>query len=594
MLSCLLLCGLLFVSLSASSDTAKADTTQQFINNLQRSVNIDWNTPPIALIDPQTEKSCASWGATCWNVYFNIRKRLVDKYLVDPFNNSKVVSAPKISIYYNPLVEKSVVNIGDDDLSMSVEESKTSIDSTTKGWQIGAQISVGTGPGVSASVGVSGSYSSSHTTGNWDTKGVSISSVCKPGHDCRIETWTFHLRVEGHCRLEPIIHCAGDMDPCRRDWSPTCQQFEDYRHRHCLTSDGAVEPYRYEPCEVTTPVLDQAGRPFTRIVRISQDIATLDSQAKQKQKRPKAVKKYSDYYELENGNFYNEDRNMWWDFASQSWVRAQGRPKPDLSKFKGKKKHKGGNNSKKNKNIKAKAQNAKAKMRDNKASKEDTTVHKAVEMMDDWFLLDNGARYKRPNLWWDFEKQVWVSRNDVWLPDLSAFQGSDTAKGSWVDNASAIALDSAGAGKTQLALRVIGKGKYWYQLEDCMWYDKETDEIWSGHDGGWFKRPAVVLIPDTSEYDRVAKAEDVTNLYDSGTDGSFSHAGGQDDAEPPARGAIKQGGGEAAKVKRSSMSRASHDGRFGAEATFLTELPASIDIIFVDDLPQDLFGAEER
>ncbi|PHH81327.1 hypothetical protein CDD82_1028 [Ophiocordyceps australis] len=573
MLSCLVLYGLLLVPVSALSESRRHNTTQLFIDNLQRNVRIDWNTPPRAYIDGQFEKSCPNWAFTCWYVGFSIRKLLVDKYLFDPFNKTKIVSRPNISIYYNPLVEKSVVNMGDDDLSMSVEESKTSIDSTTKGWQIGAQISLGAGQGVSASVGVSGSYSSSQTTGNWDTKGVSVSSVCKPGHDCRIETWTFHLKIEGHCRIEPIVNCAGPMDPCRRDWSQTCQQFEDYRHRHCLTNDDAVEPYKYEPCEVTTPVLDQAGRPFTRIVRISQDIASVHDEAKKQGERiAKAVKKYSDYYKLDNGKYYNEENDMWWNFASQSWVRVKGRPKPDLSRFKGKAKPRGSGKEHGEKKGKA--------------------VPKAVKMVDDWFLLDNGARYKRPNLWWDFEGQVWVSRNDVWVPDLSGFTDRHGAKGSWPDKA----LQDT---DKRLALRVVGKGKDWYQLEDCMWYDKETDEIWSGHDGGWFKRPAVLLVPDTSEFDRLHKAGDVSNLYDSGSDDAGAHAGGQDDAEPPARATSRaHGGDKAGKVKRSSMSRAPRHGKFGADATFSTQLQASaraadIEVTFVDDLPDNLFGANQ-
>ncbi|PFH58622.1 hypothetical protein XA68_13439 [Ophiocordyceps unilateralis] len=301
---------------------------REFLSSLMENIKIDWGKPPTNDMIMITEKTCGMWFWKCAETKFKVKKTMVRKFPQTPGSWRLMESTPDVKAYFIPRVERGVMNMGEDDIFFSADESTSTVDSNTEGWQIGAQIFGGLG---SAGVSVSAANSKSWSAGKSLTKGVSIQTTCRAGYDCRIETWTFHLRVTGYCQLRPVIDCDGEINACRTDWGQECDQFDHFRHRHCLTCDSA-SPFFHEKCQVQTPILDQAGRPFSRLVRISERIASLGSEGESR--RPvaaKAVKFEDGIYQLESGEWYDDKDDTYYGNLDDKWYHKPDVPKPDLT-----------------------------------------------------------------------------------------------------------------------------------------------------------------------------------------------------------------------------------------------------------------------
>ncbi|RDA93540.1 hypothetical protein CP533_3974 [Ophiocordyceps camponoti-saundersi (nom. inval.)] len=309
---------------------------REFLSSLLENINIDWGKPPMNAMDLVTENTCAAWFVRCMKTKFRINKMLVPRYPISPGSRHLIEYNPEITAYFIPRVENGVMNLGDDDISFSADESTSTVDSTSEGWQIGAQIFGGIG---SAGVAVSAGFSKTLSAGKSQTKGVSIQTTCRSGFDCRIETWTFHLRVTGHCQLRPIIDCNGEIDPCRAEFGLTCSQYNDFRHKYCLTCDSATS-FFHEKCQVQTPILDQAGHPFTRLVRISERMASWvggNDSVKAAQETAasatpaKAINFEDGLYELDSGEWYDPKDDTYYGKLDAKWYHKPGMPKPNLN-----------------------------------------------------------------------------------------------------------------------------------------------------------------------------------------------------------------------------------------------------------------------
>ncbi|RDA85256.1 hypothetical protein CP532_2327 [Ophiocordyceps camponoti-leonardi (nom. inval.)] len=319
---------------------------REFLSSLLENINIDWGKPPTNVMRLVTENTCAVWFVRCVKTEFKINKMLVPRYPLSPGSRHQIEYNPEITAYFIPRVENGVMNLGDDDISFSAEESTSTVDSTSEGWQIGAQIFGGSG---SAGVAVSAGFSKTWSLGKGKTKGVSIQTTCRSGFDCRIETWTFHLRLTGYCQLRPVIDCNGEIDPCRGEWGLTCSQYNDFRHKYCLTCDSASS-FFHEKCQVQTPILDQAGHPFTRLVRISERMAswvgTGNESVKANQEAitsistattttttatpAKAINFEDGLYELDSGEWYDPKDDTYYGKLDAKWYHKPGTPKPNL------------------------------------------------------------------------------------------------------------------------------------------------------------------------------------------------------------------------------------------------------------------------
>ncbi|KAM4062121.1 hypothetical protein HRG_008970 [Hirsutella rhossiliensis] len=299
---------------------------KSFTSRLKRDVRIDWGHPPTFDTNLVSEPTAWPWTMTCNPVEFKIRKEMAQPR---PSKPTSTPYQPNVTIYYTPYMENSIINMGDDDITFSVEQSTTSIDSTTEGWQIGAQLTAGA---ESVALGISAGYSKSWTTGNYKTKAVSIHTTCKPGYDCRIETWTFHLKISGSCKLRPIIVCGAEIDACVGKFSRApSNQFKAFGQKHC-PSHPPNQPYKFEACEVNTPIFDQVGKPLTRLVRISEKIIP-ESDDNEATKALKAVAAEDGWYQLENGEWYDPKDDMYYGNNGDGWYSKPNMPKPDLSRF---------------------------------------------------------------------------------------------------------------------------------------------------------------------------------------------------------------------------------------------------------------------
>ncbi|KAM3511350.1 hypothetical protein MY11210_005023 [Beauveria gryllotalpidicola] len=201
--------------------------------------------------------------------------------------------------YYVAHVESTAVNTGAlKDDKIVVTESTTTTQVKTDGWTIGAKLS-GTGGKkdvASGTVEVSGSYSKSQSDTNSGTKTVSHEAFCAPGHECRIETWTFHLDVQANATLlanwqlwalrygyDEERHIC-DMEPYMRD----CDQFASRHDEWCDPEQSGVNSAgnfgwnlqpRYEIVRTKIPVYEENGyQPMSRVVLVSTPINDLVGQ----------------------------------------------------------------------------------------------------------------------------------------------------------------------------------------------------------------------------------------------------------------------------------------------------------------------------
>ncbi|KAF4591923.1 hypothetical protein GQ602_002222 [Ophiocordyceps camponoti-floridani] len=298
---------------------------QHFLSTLLGNINLDWSTPPTSETNQMSEKSCGMWIFKCARTLFKTKKTLVKRYPPLPGGWQMVEYRPNITAYFIPRLERGIMNLGDDDISFAADESTSTVDSTTEGWQIGAQISSSLGLSVSAS------FSKSQSAGTSQTKGVSIQTTCRAGYDCRIETWTYHLRITGYCQLRPVIDCDGEINPCQPNMGLMCDQYFDFRQRHCLGC-GSASPFFHEKCQVQTPILDPAGRPFSRLVRISEKISEWSDEGLDGQQPPEKAIKFEDgLYQLETGEWYDDTDQTYYGNLDDNWYHKPGLPRPDLS-----------------------------------------------------------------------------------------------------------------------------------------------------------------------------------------------------------------------------------------------------------------------
>ncbi|KAM4066200.1 hypothetical protein HRG_000339 [Hirsutella rhossiliensis] len=295
-----------------------------------RDIEMDWDKPPSLNSSSIFESTAWPLTLTCATTEFKRRIEVAWPYGLTRYQ-------PNMTVYYKSFEERSVANTGDDDMEMTSEHSTTSIDSTTGGWQVGAQLAGGS-EGVS--IGISAAYSRSWTTGTYKTDAVTIRTSCKSGYECRIETWTFHLSVVGNCRVKPLIVCGGsELNVCRIDLSRFPKQYSDYQARSCPLGSRGLRPYRHEACKVKMPILDQVGKPVTRMVRISEKFIPDDDEGEGSDKSGggggktlKAVLKEDGWYRLDNGEWYDPGDGLYYGANGDSWYAKPG-PQPDLSMF---------------------------------------------------------------------------------------------------------------------------------------------------------------------------------------------------------------------------------------------------------------------
>ncbi|PHH87366.1 hypothetical protein CDD83_8978 [Cordyceps sp. RAO-2017] len=236
-----------------------------FMASLQKGVTIDWTKAPRRCDPLTTETPCFDWSATCAEIKFSICRELSQTYPSLNYGGRLITSVPEITVYSKTLSDEGAINAGEDDIALTNSQSKTELEGETTGWQADATLSTGLA-GMSISVGNYGSVSS----GTQVTHGISVSSICAPGHDCHFQTRVFFVKIVGHCRAKPMVECDQQYDACRV--ADQCDQIMAFREKRCLLGSDATSRYPHEPCELHVPVRDANGKLVSRYVRLPEKI----------------------------------------------------------------------------------------------------------------------------------------------------------------------------------------------------------------------------------------------------------------------------------------------------------------------------------
>lgn len=236
--------------------------TNQLIADLENNFSIDSNSRPVNRVVLGVESTCLPWFFTCTSVSLRL---------------DQILQKGTAKVSHTPIEEASLFNDTEDPATLAVEKSRAVTKSTTKGWTVGGQISGGGGfgggvPGApTGNVGLqlSGSYSSAYTEGTTVTSTVRTIATCRPQHECKIETWTFHVTVTGECLSRPVFDCGGDNLACGKD-EHFCDQFKAFAKKQCKP-EITDKP---RSCTVETPINKQSGEPLSRLVLISRALGS--------------------------------------------------------------------------------------------------------------------------------------------------------------------------------------------------------------------------------------------------------------------------------------------------------------------------------
>lgn len=183
-----------------------------------------------------------------------------------------------VSVFVKREVLRRARNTLASPVTLTREKSLVTVDSTTEGWTVGAQLS-GSYFGMPSSqashfvqgaISVSASYSSHTTTGTQISVSDASSFVCAPNHVCRSELWTTYVRLTGVCQSHPTLSCHNwSADPCAADFLLACDQLRIWRNRFCKPQN------RVDECEIVTPVMEAGNKPYAVEVFFEEPIRSL-------------------------------------------------------------------------------------------------------------------------------------------------------------------------------------------------------------------------------------------------------------------------------------------------------------------------------
>lgn len=233
---------------AAPSAANPSNQLPNFINQLQQSLRtVDQNNPPFTDGSKLNEYTCPAHAFECTTTDFWQRQILA--------------SAPdRVTITTNIHTDATLINDGTKDATITSSFSTAVAIGTTKGWTIGAKVTLSS-PNKVGSSELSASYSDTSTSTTTETKTVQYGAICPAGKTCRIQTVTFQARLHAYCRHEAMLDCTGAVNVCKR---PTgvlqCQQYVDYYNRNC------VNPPSDSPCSVDVQLRADDGKLLTLVI----------------------------------------------------------------------------------------------------------------------------------------------------------------------------------------------------------------------------------------------------------------------------------------------------------------------------------------
>ncbi|RCI15201.1 hypothetical protein L249_6449 [Ophiocordyceps polyrhachis-furcata BCC 54312] len=249
---------------------------KRFTNSLRQKVVIDWDSDPPESVHEKWEFTCrAHWSITCWRTFFTLRETLLKPRL-----SGTKAEEPLISVDYDSVPQKRVLNINSTPIPVHTEDSTWLSEATTHGWNAGATLSQGN------SITLSGGYAYSKLTSHLTIKSFGISESCPGGFHCRFETWFYHVQYGGACQRTATISCDGELDMCPLTKTPTgdleerrqrgqgvikCSQFFKWGWSSCWDSRGSGFGVSEANCSLRIPILEANRQPLSTLVFVKED-----------------------------------------------------------------------------------------------------------------------------------------------------------------------------------------------------------------------------------------------------------------------------------------------------------------------------------
>ncbi|RCI09466.1 hypothetical protein L249_3655 [Ophiocordyceps polyrhachis-furcata BCC 54312] len=236
-----------------------------------------------------------------------------------------------VTVFAKRQVLRRVRNLQETMVTAGSEKSTVTIESTTTGWTVGAQLMAGHLQPVGllfAQTGltISASYSSHVTTGTQYSVTERNGFSCPPGYDCRSEAWTSYVKLAGPCIDRHEVTCnSQSLSPCdfttADQWRDKvnsmwhCQQISSWREKNC-------NPVRH--CEVVTPIMDADGKPVVTEVFLSEPIPDFHP-------RPRISEYKAGFYLLGSENYLydpSRQRDKYWK-KDIGWHENRAHPNLD-------------------------------------------------------------------------------------------------------------------------------------------------------------------------------------------------------------------------------------------------------------------------
>ncbi|RDA96107.1 hypothetical protein CP533_1803 [Ophiocordyceps camponoti-saundersi (nom. inval.)] len=306
------------------------------LNRLQQNTTLREDSLPFWSSE-ETEYSCLSLA---WWEGFRVHFHKKVQFLAPSHSldyRKRGTQDMNVTVFAKRQVLRRVRNLQETMVTAGSEKSTVTIDSTTTGWTVGAQLMAGHLQPVGllfAQTGltISASYSSHTTTGTQYSVTERNGFSCPPGYDCRSEAWTSYVRLSGPCIDRHKLTCnTKALYPCdfntpelwhnKVDEMWHCPQISSWREKHC----GAV---RY--CEVVTPITDADGKPVITEVFLSDPIPEFHP-------RPRISEYKAGFYLLgSEGYLYDpsRQRDKYWK-KETGWHENRAHPNldPEVAAF---------------------------------------------------------------------------------------------------------------------------------------------------------------------------------------------------------------------------------------------------------------------
>ncbi|PHH61915.1 hypothetical protein CDD81_7720 [Ophiocordyceps australis] len=261
-------------SQGASVDIKHSELGEYFIKKqikeLESNLQLDMENLP-ASVTEIIEPTCAKHWIYCHKgVNFTQKLTLLPGKQID---GDKVNhQGLNVSLILKRQVLRRTRNTMFHPVTISRTQQYATIESTTEGWNFGAQLSgsfmQALGEGILGTGGLSISASHSRFTSTGTQVSVADSSTfnCPSNFVCWSESWVPYVKISGPCKGQAWIDCGGEQETCSTVFlKSACSQFHHWKAKVCPGPST---------CEIMTPVME-GDRPWVTEVYFEDPIMEL-------------------------------------------------------------------------------------------------------------------------------------------------------------------------------------------------------------------------------------------------------------------------------------------------------------------------------